>query len=913
MRFTGILMLLVLLGVGSWKGVDVVHAESQSGAPWESENGTPAESECGGQTETESETQTESESETQTELESETQIESESGTQTETESESSTETETETQKKVIKIRGIKTAYRNNTRTYDGTKSVKLVVEVENLPAGLLVEAEGIAEFSRVGTWKVKITCELKGKNADEYNLKIPNAPIKVNIVPKVLDIEIADAKKEYYTDNNMGNLIFEKDLDKRLQVTGFVKDGKATKDMPKGFEMPQLAIDPNVIQKSSPMFDAGIPIKYENAIVLKKDSQGDLTGNTTENYYYDLRRNSAHYKPGCIELTKRAIIEGQDFRAAGNAPENYLRTEDGMIWIKKYGGFSIFPNTDSGFSYIEKIEDLQGAGTCQFTLKSYDEAGNLTAESLPSSLSYSIDHSAPRAAKIYGNSVDITGNDGDGDANVYYAKDIQVHMQGYYDEQTGIRSVQYRVVELGKGESIDEVYLEDHYDMQSTMWREGTSLTLAEEGYYQIFVRLEDRVGNTAYVRSKPVTIDKQKPEIAIRGVKDKSANNKQLHISVKGEDLNYKQGSLKAQLIGMRSGKKIPYQVNDKIGGELLTFQDIPSNKQSDDLYVLTVQLEDWAGNKFSRKMEFSINRFGSVYQLSSELVKRVKQFYFMKPFDIIINEYNVDFLEQAQVFVSHDGKLRELKKSKDYQVERKGTDRTWKTYQYKIHADNFYEEGIYAVTLVTKDRSGNNSDNKIQNKYIEFAIDRTSPSLIVTGLEHNRFYQEKSREITIEARDYICLEEVSIYLDDVLVKTSRESVVNYKIKEQKKWQSLKVCASDKAGNITWMDEMEFCVTMAKEGEIVKPNLQTKKDSKLESDKESDIRNFEEKEKNAAAERDVQKEGNQEADTKVKLETGKAQNEDKGNRSNWVLAAVCGGIILLGVGVGGIIICRRG
>ena len=132
------------------------------------------------------------------------------------------------------------------------------------------------------------------------------------------------------------------------------------------------------------------------------------------------------------------------------------------------------------------------------------------------------------------------------------------------------------------------------------------------------------------------------------------------------------------------------------------------------------------------------------------------------------MIEEYNVDTLEFGEVSYSRDGQVVMLQEGRDYTVTESGGEDSWKTYRYQIAARNFSGEGTYVVTVYSKDRAENVSSNRIKEKSIEFAVDKTTPSVVVTGVEDNGRYRSDSREIRIDIQDNIALSQAEIWIND-------------------------------------------------------------------------------------------------------------------------------------------------
>ena len=103
----------------------------------------------------------------------------------------------------------------------------------------------------------------------------------------------------------------------------------------------------------------------------------------------------------------------------------------------------------------------------------------------------------------------------------------------------------------------------------------------------------------------------------------------------------------------------------------------------------------------------------------------------------ELVITEYNPDYLDYYQIICSREGETAELQKGRDYQVEETGTEDTWKAYRYRIGKENFQKEGIYRVTLYSEDRAKNASSSQGKKKSLEFIVDKTGPGIVIHGVK--------------------------------------------------------------------------------------------------------------------------------------------------------------------------------
>ena len=70
------------------------------------------------------------------------------------------------------------------------------------------------------------------------------------------------------------------------------------------------------------------------------------------------------------------------------------------------------------------------------------------------------------------------------------------------------------------------------------------------------------------------------------------------------------------------RNGGKMPSvrEKSENREGAVMEYFDFPKQKSYDDVYQMEVFAEDISGNKTKKSFDFSVNRFGSVYDLSKD-----------------------------------------------------------------------------------------------------------------------------------------------------------------------------------------------------------------------------------------------------------------------------------------------------
>lgn len=334
------------------------------------------------------------------------------------------------------------------------------------------------------------------------------------------------------------------------------------------------------------------------------------------------------------------------------------------------------------------------------------------------------------------------------------------------------------------------------------------TITFAADGDYQFTVTATDQAGNTspAYVVSQFV-IDQTIPTITFGGVEDQASYNDVVEPTITFEDVNYDSNNVNITLVGANQGQ-VNYGNNagDSNNGQTITFGDFEHNADVDDIYTLTATVTDMAGNQYEDSITFSVNRFGSNYELDASL-QDINGKYIKEPIDVIFTETNVNTLNDgtSKIVVSINGNPRTLTRGTDYQVQNTGGGGSWSRYTYTIAKDTFEADGTYIVSVYSEDTAGNINENDAEGKDAEitFGVDATAPVISMTNLEENGNYNATDYEAVVNVSDNLVLEDVSIQLNGQKVE-AQVSNDNYSftIPESSDRQTVTVVATDAAGN---------------------------------------------------------------------------------------------------------------
>ena len=344
----------------------------------------------------------------------------------------------------------------------------------------------------------------------------------------------------------------------------------------------------------------------------------------------------------------------------------------------------------------------------------------------------------------------------------------------------------------------------------------------ATDGDYTFDVDYIDMAGNQAadYAQDS-FTVDLTNPEVEIVDINDKSANNDVVAPGVKATDVNYDAQNVTINVTGANNGKVDVGKVVSAIeNGQSIKMNDFAREEKMDDLYKLTAKSVDKAGNETEKSVMFSVNRYGSVYVLDDDTwadkggwLDTKDYTYIRKEQDLGVVEYNVDTIEANKITVNRDGELETLKENQDYTVKSSGSDAQWKENHYVIDAENFAEEGNYNVIFNTRDRANNTMNNtsvKKSNKNlpIEFTVDKTAPTVVVSGIEDGGQYRLAEKNMTVDAKDNLALARVTISVDgketvyDAEKLREINGIIETAVSSANSWQNIEITSEDAAGN---------------------------------------------------------------------------------------------------------------
>ena len=500
------------------------------------------------------------------------------------------------------------------------------------------------------------------------------------------------------------------------------------------------------------------------------------------------------------------VQRGREYEIRGD--ENaWFRDDRDRLWVR--AGSTVYVQALGTMDYGKggSVSSVQEDGTLMFQLKQMEPNGQTARVSALQKENYYVDAEAP-AAVISG-----SGEEQNGVLYAAQAANLQVAIEP--DGKSGLKKAAYCIrSSVGRPGS--------KAAGQQDIWKEctdGQQVAISEEGVWKVYVRTEDQVGNLKFSESAPICVDRTAPEITISGVSDQSANSGSLPIQISCEDAYYRPGSLKIQIHGSNGGKAPALKKSEESEqGCLVEYLDFPKEQSYDDTYTLTVEASDLSGNRTQKTAEFSVNRFGSVFDLALDTKKKLKQYYFRHPTDIVFLETNIDYVGASKIFCRENGEVRQLIRGTDYEVTMTGDASSWKQYQYRIPASSFQKEGIYELLLSSEDRANNQSDTGMQGKRVTFALDWTAPECLITGVKGGELCQTAVQTVCFWPQDNVGVRTLKIYKDSELyyqtdtVNTS-ELPVKIRLSESEEWQTLQAKVCDFAGNECWTPELAVYV----------------------------------------------------------------------------------------------------
>lgn len=356
-------------------------------------------------------------------------------------------------------------------------------------------------------------------------------------------------------------------------------------------------------------------------------------------------------------------------------------------------------------------------------------------------------------------------------------------------------------------------------------WSEATqgtwqnSVYFRQELHYTMNVTCTDLAGNEAEIVEVPeFVIDVTPPEIKIDDVSDRTAYAEEIAPKVSFSDTNMESFMANVEITSLTNGEARYFAYDDVVSNtsRIVLYSDFDYDLEVDDVYRLSAEVEDLAGNTVSESLIFSVNRYGSNYVLSN-MTQSILGRYLKESPEVVVTEINVSGLESSQAKISKNDSVVTLNEAQ-YVVDESGGDVSWHEYTYTFPSTLFAEDAFYRVLLTSNDRAGNLSENLMEGKnkdrtgalHISFAVDRTAPLASLGNIEGNSAYYAPTHRIDVFIDDNMAAEKGFLLVDGERVAQWDEEALgesgtfSYDLGASNDSRVITLEVADKAGNVT-------------------------------------------------------------------------------------------------------------
>ncbi len=417
-------------------------------------------------------------------------------------------------------------------------------------------------------------------------------------------------------------------------------------------------------------------------------------------------------------------------------------------------------------------------GSYIFSISYDDMAGNkntdVTYGNSVSPEKFVVDRTTPQLSINYNNNSNQNG--------MYYNADrtltVTITEHNFNSEDVNIRIT---ASDNGKAISIPKIQ-----NWTSNGDTHTATINFNTDAHYTLDISYKDLAGNSiGTFNRQQFVIDKVKPTVEVDNIIDNSANKEDIiGFVITSTDTNFDIFDVHIKRIDVGGN-------NDELN--IGTFENINNGKkytvnniEADGIYEILLRIVDKAGNicdsatlfnsngeKYKKDykdnaglMSFSVNRSGSTFMIDNDLKQVVDNYYINSiDDDIVITETNADEITQSVIYVNDT----ELKANVDYSIEHIGGNGEWNRYLYKIDKSFFENEGEYTIKIKTTDKAGNVAYNDMKGVDMRFVIDKSSPTITISGLNangSNRFMEESHTVTVIPKDDGGNLKSVLVYI---------------------------------------------------------------------------------------------------------------------------------------------------
>lgn len=418
-------------------------------------------------------------------------------------------------------------------------------------------------------------------------------------------------------------------------------------------------------------------------------------------------------------------------------------------------------------------------GSYNVNISDTDRAGNKSAEF--ASGTFVIDTVAPKASIAV---VSENGNIIDTEKNPYVGGSVRASVN---------------IDELNFNPDTVEIKIND--EKYTASWTGSSNMhtasiassVISNDGSYTITVSGKDRAGNELKPVTVSFTVDKKKPEISINGVKKANKDNVEPVINIYDDNLSnesvkvYRNGKI-CDVSVDSNGNTVKYDVSskgdyivgkwstenlDKNVKKKLVFENFPKEEIYDASYKIEVATEDKAENTSSSNVEFSVNRFGSVFSIDN--ADELEGKYLNKAPKVIITERNVDMHdEKSEIIIIIDKGTQTVQLSEnEYEVSEpvRLKDNSGYEYKYTIVPENFDQDLDYSISIQSVDAAGNTNVSTARGAEVSFTLDTHVPEFKCDDLVDKAEFKGSERQFRLNVNEKLSHIKVTTSLKEKLV----------------------------------------------------------------------------------------------------------------------------------------------
>lgn len=326
------------------------------------------------------------------------------------------------------------------------------------------------------------------------------------------------------------------------------------------------------------------------------------------------------------------------------------------------------------------------------------------------------------------------------------------------------------------------------------------TMLFGRDGTYSFEVTGEDMAGNPLQpYQSETFIVDMTNPTIAIEGVEDGVSHKEDVKIRVSLSDNYIDADNTSISLESRKNGQmEMQGSLGDTTG--VFTLENIPKEQTWDDAYLLSVVITDKAGNRVARDLTFTVNRFGSQYEVQqSDIMGKSTA---VLPAEFVFKETSIDRIDMTKttVDIARSGEEYKYDETLLQKEEQKTNDGYEYTYTLKTTA--FAEDGKYNVGVVSVAEDGTKNASAKNN--FSFIYDTTAPKIGVSGIQSGGKYMEETKPVTVDFDDLSGVDSSSIEVNGKTVELEETTDLYQKFELPKSSDTYTVVvkARDLAGN---------------------------------------------------------------------------------------------------------------